>query len=142
MKALDVADVIDRLEDLIEEWGTQAKGGDVFDSEDLISEARGHDYYWPKPVNVTGFDPDTQKLPVCFVGTLAVELGSEQFAVWNLRQNNLVTEDAELFLDHLVCAVDGVDFESWGSKPVEFPKNPTRDWRKALDRVLAVWGLA
>lgn len=142
MKALDVADVIDRLEDLIEEWGTQAKGGDVFDSNELIYEARRKGDLWaPNEINLIGFDSN-QRLPVCFVGTLAADLGSEKFAVWDLRRNNLITEDAELFLDHLVCAVDGVAFEGCDAKTVEYPKNPTRDWRKALDRVLKAWELA
>lgn len=137
MKTLDVGDVIERLEDIIEEWGPKAKGGDFFDSNDLINDARGHGYI-PHEVKLVGFEPD-KKLPVCLVGTLAAEVGSSTFTTWGMS----LTDDAQIFLDHVVNAVDGEVAYGYGTEPdIEFPKNPTRSWRKALDAVKKAWGLA
>lgn len=143
MKTLTLTDVVNLLEDTIEDWGDQAKGGDAFASDDLIDEAKWEGDHEVK-VELTGFTAD-QKLPVCLVGTMIHDLGVKGFKPWAISTEVEITEDALTFLDHVIFAVDGQEYGTWangGFFTPPFKPNPKRDWRLALDRVYAAWGLA
>lgn len=127
-----LSDIIEGIEDIIEEWGDDARGGDEF-----TAIATGM-----KPLREDDYGlPVFPELPVCAVATLSLDYGvTAGFEVDSISEKVNLSEEAERFLGHLICFVDGDEFIYSRFTPVlTTPKNPKRDWRLALDRTLAYW---
>lgn len=132
-KTLNLADVIEGLESVIEEWGDDAFGGDTF--AEIVSTS----------VNEWGM-PTYKEAPVCLVGTYLSDFVEQDFEPFSLAYGGeyKLSKDADEFLTDVVAGVDGEDntYMSWQKNPQNAKENPTRSWRQGLDYALTRWGLA